>query len=211
MQAKCYEFPLFVPKPGNSPYTPPLAPIILPYNPPPTPAVITYPGLFNPQRSEFHPVPDVCLVSQDDQYFLQAVYAAQQFIVRRCREQGLPGAPEPNPLVAESNGTIAGLYSELSLLSTMFGVVQFEILLGPRREAAHTAFTNFQTDMMAYAPWLRFAGGVPDINALVAEGHAKLRELQDLIKTYRQARLHFQGMQQMDTTYPPERERGGQW
>ena len=207
-----YVFPVRLPNPENL-YTPDIMDVQV-YNPqvapPPTvpmqQPVITYPGLFaiGGGGGEFHPVQGINFIFMEDMLRLQALFAARQFLTTRCLERGLPGVSEGNPFITTTTtiargtdgGTIACLFSELSLLSATLGVISSEILLGPRRADAQTAYQDFAWDLLAYAPWIRFPNGSSsDIHAMVAQGQAKLRELRDLIDTYRDAQLNFQQQQ----------------
>ena len=225
MQVNCYEFPTHLPIPSDYPQQPEALPDVpspqLPMYrytplvttlPTPTPPVNTYPGLFT-GPSEFNPIPGIQFLSLDDAYRMQALFAANQFLTHRLAEQGLTSVPEANPFIITGqsrSGTIAGLYSETALLSTTLGVIGYE-LFGQWRAQVTTAFANFKVDMAAYAPWFDTSDGARGITALVVQGHAKLREVHDLIRTHNEARLNFVGVQQLVTTDPPERERGEQW
>jgi hypothetical protein len=131
-------------------------------------------------------------------------------------ECGLHGVHMENPFIEGSDGTMACLFSELSLLSALLGVVSSEMLMGPRTTQAQLAYFNFTSDMHNYAPWLQYPQGAVGIPVLVGQGHAKLVELRDMITEYKERMLHFRQAQQaqqqpmaMDPVYPPERERGG--
>ena len=121
----------------------------------------------------------VNFIFMEDMLRIQALFAARQFLTARCLERGLHGVAEGNPFIAGTNGTIACLHSELSLLSATLGTVSSEMLLGARRIPAQKAYSDFVSDLLEYAPWIRFPDGASDLHALVRQSQAKLRALQD--------------------------------
>lgn len=189
-----YKFPVRLPNPADL-YTPDavipavVAPAV------PMQQVVTFPGLFAIDRvNEFHPVPGINFIFMKDMIHFQALFAARQFLTARCIQYGLGpyGVSEGNPFItAEAEGTIACLYSELSLLSATFGIVMYEIALGARRINAQTAYQDFTVDISMYAPWMRFPNGVPDVYMLVQQSQAKLNHLKELTVTYFQSGSRF--------------------
>jgi hypothetical protein len=157
--------------------------------------VVTFPGLFDVEfGSEFHPIAGVSFLHMEDMLLMQALFAASQFLNARCREQGVPGVCEPNPFVVEQGRPVFGcLYSELSLLGAMLGMIHG---WDARREAMLAAYRDFSVDVAEYAPWLRFPDGVYSFWQLIEEAQAKLREAQELAQSFKEARRRFSGREE---------------
>ena len=148
--------------------------------------MITYPGLFDKQHGgAFHPVQGINFIFMQDMLRMQVLFAARQFLTARCVERGLTGVADENPFIAETDGTVSGLYLELSLLSATLGTVSAEILLGTRRLQAQIAYNDFTFDLMSYAPWIRFPNGAPDLHVLVRQSQTKLMDLRRLHEEYK--------------------------
>jgi hypothetical protein len=204
------ELAIRLPMPGDMPAMQVVAHVYVPGTP--KLPVVVYPGLFaaNP-GGELYPFVGVAL-PEEDRIRLQALFAARQFLTARCKECGLQGVPEENPFIEGSKGTLECLFSELSLLSALLGVVSSEMLMGPRTTQAQLAYFNFTSDMHNYAPWILLPQGAPSFHVMVEQGHAKLKELGGLITDYKDRVRHFRQAQQqqqppVDSASPPERER----
>lgn len=186
-----YKFPVRLPNPVNL-YTPDAEPTVAAPSVP-MQQVITFPGLFAIDRvGPFHPVPDVNFIFMDDMIHLQVLFAARQFLTARCIERGLGpfGVSAGNPLIT-ADGTIACLYSELSLLSATLGTLMYEIVSGARRINAQMAYQDFSADISMYAPWMWLPNGAADIHVLVQKSQAKLIELHESTVAYFEGYFHF--------------------
>jgi hypothetical protein len=185
------EFPIRLPNPDSLaqrlfPPTQHLFPIVRSAVPPVL--VRTIPGLFA-DGGEFNPIEDIRFLHMEDMLNLQALFAAGQFLSARCKEHGLQGISDPNPFVGK---TFACLYSELSLLGATLSAVMGEIVMGVRLKQAQSAYSDFTADMDGYAPWLKFPDGASSLWELIRKAQNKLKEVDNLISTYRDAKEHFE-------------------